>query len=61
MAIKEFVIDTLGYITFVTILNLIVNYKYHDNKPILTYIIATVFVQLIVLFFTKKYKTKNKS
>lgn len=61
MNIKDFVIDTLAYITIVTILNLILNYKYHDSRSILTYIIAVIFVQLIVLFFTKKYKRKKQN
>lgn len=59
MAIKKFVIDTLAYIVMITLFNLVLNYKYHDTRPILTYIIAIVFVQLIFLFFTKRYKTKK--
>ncbi len=54
--IKNFLIDTLAYITTITIFNLILNYKYNDTRPIYTYIGAIIFVQLIMLLFTKKYK-----
>lgn len=54
--IKNFLIDTLAYITIITVFNLILNYTYNNTRPIYTYIGAVIFVQLIILLFTKKYK-----